>query len=161
MFKHILVAIDGSTYSEQALPAAIEVAKKFGSDVLVLHVSEHDRGRAVVYSLESPADATKLVGNAVKVIRDAGITVKGQLRDLAAGHVAKAIVETAAANNIDLIVMGSRGLSDVQGLLLGSVTHKVIQLVEIPVLVDRARAIKELNAERAPQTNRAPALVPG
>jgi nucleotide-binding universal stress UspA family protein len=161
MFKHILVAIDGSTYSQQALPTAIEVAKKFGSDVLVLHVSEHDRGRAVVYSLESPADATKLVGNAVKVIRDAGITVKGQLGDMAAGHVAKAIVETAAANNIDLIVMGSRGLSDVQGLLLGSVTHKVIQLVEIPVLVDRARAIKELSAERTPQTNRAPALVAG
>src|ERR1700674_1189733 len=161
MFKHILVAIDGSTYSEQALPTAIGVAKKFGSDVLVLHVSEHDRGRAVVYALESPADATKLVGNAVKVIRDAGITVNGQLLDMAAGHVAKAIVETAAANNIDLIVMGSRGLSDVQGLLLGSVTHKVIQLVEIPVLVDRTRAIQELSAERAPQMNRVPALVAG
>jgi nucleotide-binding universal stress UspA family protein len=151
MFKHILVAIDGSTYSQQALPTAIEVAKKFSSDVHVLHVSEHDRGRAVVYSLETPADATRLVGDAVKTIRDAGITAKGELRDMAAGHVAKAIVEAATANNIDLIVMGSRGLSDVQGLLLGSVTHKVIQMANIPVLVDRARGIKELSAEAAPQ----------
>ncbi len=161
MFKHILVAIDGSTYSQQALPTAIEVAKKFGSDVLVLHVSEHDRGRAVAYSLESPADATRFVGEAVKLVRDAGITGKGELRDMAAGHVAKAIVETATTNNIDLIVMGSRGLSDVQGLLLGSVTHKVIQLAEIPVLVDRARAIKELSAETAPQVSRNAAPVAG
>jgi nucleotide-binding universal stress UspA family protein len=159
MFKHILVGIDGSTYSQQALPTAVEVAQKFSSDVLVLHVSEHDRGRAVTYSLETPADATRMVADAVKAIREAGITAKGELRDAAAGHVAKAIVETAIANNIDLIVMGSRGLSDVQGLLLGSVTHKVIQIANIPVLVDRTRGVKELSAEAAPRMARTPALV--
>ena len=142
MFKHILVAVDGSTHSQQALPTAIEVARKFNSDVLVEHVTEHDRGRAVVYSSESPADATRLVGNAVKLIRDAGITVKGHLSDVGPGHVAKAIVETANANNVDLIVMGSRGLSDVKGLLLGSVTHKVMQIGSIPVLVDRSPAVQ-------------------
>jgi len=161
MFKHILVAVDGSTYSQQALPIAIEVAKKFGSDVFVLHVSEHDRGRAVAYSLETPADATRLVGHAVKVVRDAGITAKGELRDMAAGHVAKAIVETATANHIDLIVMGSRGLSDVQGLLLGSVTHKVIQMANIPVLVDRAAAVKVLSVEVAREATRTAAHVAG
>ena len=159
MFKHILVAVDGSTYSQQALPTAIEVARKFNSDVLVQHVSEHDRGRAVVYSEESPADATRLVGNAVKLIRDASIPAKGHLSDVGAGHVAKTIVETANANDIDLIVMGSRGLSDVQGLLLGSVTHKVIQLANIPVLVDRTSGAKELSAEAAPQTTRQATLV--
>jgi len=161
MFKHILVAVDGSTYSEQALPTAIEVARKFNSDVLVEHVSEHDRGRAVVYSSESPADATRLVGIAVKLIRDAGLTAKGHLSEVAAGHVAKAIIETANANNIDLIVMGSRGLSDVQGLLLGSVTHKVIQMASVPVLVDRTRAVKETSAKAAPEATRKTALVTG
>jgi nucleotide-binding universal stress UspA family protein len=73
--------------------------------------------------------------------------------------VAKAIVETASANNIDLIVMGSRGLSDVQGLLLGSVTHKVIQIANIPVLVDRTRGVKKLSAEVAPQMARTRALI--
>lgn len=159
MFKHILVAVDGSTYSQQALPTAIEVSRKFGSDVIVLQVSEHDRGRAAAYSVETPADATRLVADAVKVIRDAGITANGELRDMAPGHVAKAIVETATAKNIDLIVMGSRGLSDVQGLLLGSVTHKVIQMANIPVLVNRSRTVKELSAVAArPLT---PALVAG
>lgn len=144
MFQHILVAIDGSTYSQNALPTAIEVAKKFGSDVFVLHVSEHDRGRAAVFSTESPAEATRMVADAVKAVRDAGVTAKGQLVDVAAGHVAKAIVEASAENHIDLIVMGSRGLSDIAGLLLGSVTHKVMQLAAVPVLVHRSLAKKEV-----------------
>jgi nucleotide-binding universal stress UspA family protein len=161
MFKHILVAIDGSTYSQQALPTAIEVARKFNSDVLVHHVGEHDRGRSVVYSSESPAEATRLVADAVKLVRDAGLTAKGHLSDVAAGHVAKAIVETATANNIDLIVMGSRGLSDVQGLLLGSVTHKVIQMATIPVLVDRTKGVRELSPEAVPQATSRVAIVAG
>ena len=137
MFKHVLVALDGSAYSEVALPTAIEVTKKFGADLFVLHVAEHDRGRAVAYSLETPAEATQLVGRAVKTARESGVQAKGALRDVAAGHVAREIVETAAANDVDLIVMGSRGLSDIQGLLLGSVTHKVIQLARVAVLVTR------------------------
>ena len=137
MFKHVLVALDQSDYSQLALPAAIEVAKKFGATIFVLHVVEHDRGRSVAYPTESPAEATQLVYGAVKIARDAGIAAQGELRDVASGHVAKSIVEAAAENRIDLIVMGSRGLSDVQGLLLGSVTHKVIQLAHVPVLVTR------------------------
>lgn len=138
MFNHIMVALDGSTYSHRALPTAIEVAKKFGADLFVLHVSEHDRGRAAVYSLESPAEATRLVADAVEKARDAGVKASGEVRDAAAQHTAQTIVEVATAKDVDLIVMGSRGLSDVQGFFLGSVTHKVIQTAEIPVLVDRA-----------------------
>ncbi|HET9782167.1 MAG TPA: universal stress protein [Candidatus Dormibacteraeota bacterium] len=148
MFKHVLVALDGSAYSEVALPTAIDVAKKFGADLFVLHVAEHDRGRAVVYTLETPAEATKLVGDAVKTARDAGVVAKGELRDVAVSHVAKAIVDTAAANEIDLIVMGSRGLSDIQGLLLGSVTHKVIQLAHVAVLVTRGPIPVKAEAEK-------------
>lgn len=137
MFKKILVALDGSDYSREALPTAIEMAKKFGSQVNVVHVAEHDRGRAAAFSTESPAEATRLVAESVKKAKDAGLSAKGELLDRAAGHVAEAIAATAAANSIDLIVMGSRGLSDAQGFLLGSVTHRVMQLVDIPVLVAR------------------------
>ena len=142
MFQHILVAIDGSSYSQDALPAGVEMAKKFDGEILVFHASEHDRGRAVTYTLETPAGATALVADAVKKLQDAGVPAKGQLVDVAAGHVAKAIVETAEANGIDLIVMGSRGLSDIQGMMLGSVTHKVMQTAVIPVLVVRTSAAK-------------------
>jgi nucleotide-binding universal stress UspA family protein len=142
MFNHILVAIDGSSYSQMALPAAVEMANKFDGEILVLHVSEHDRGRAVVYTLETPAAATAMVADAVKKLQDEGIAAKGKLVDVAAGHVAKAIVEAAEANGIDLIVMGSRGLSDVEGMMLGSVTHKVMQTAVIPVLVVRTPIAK-------------------
>jgi nucleotide-binding universal stress UspA family protein len=137
MFHRILVAIDDSDYSRLVIPTAIEVARKFQAEVFVLHVAEHDRGRAAVYSTETPADATRLVADAVKTILDAGVGAKGEVHDVAAGHVAKNIVETAGELRSDLIVMGSRGLSDVQGLLLGSVTHKVIQLATVNVLVAR------------------------
>ncbi len=66
MFQHVLVALDQSAYSRAALPTAIEMAKKFGASLYVLHVAEHDHGRAVVFSMESPAEATKLVAEAVK-----------------------------------------------------------------------------------------------
>ncbi len=137
MFKNILVAIDGSSYSQLALPAAMEVASKFDSEVFVLHVSEHDRGRAAAFTLETPAEATILVADAVKTAREAGITASGQVVDKATGHVAKAIVETAEANGTDLIVIVSRGLSDMAGMMIGSVTHKVMQTANVPVLVVR------------------------
>jgi nucleotide-binding universal stress UspA family protein len=137
MFKKILVALDGSKYSQLVLPAAIEVARKFDSEVLVLHVREQDGGRAVTFSTESPAGAVRLFADAVTTVRKAGISAIGELREVAAGHVAKAIVEAAEANATDLIVMGSRGLSDVQALMLGSVTHKVMHAANIPVLVVR------------------------
>jgi len=138
MFKHVLVALDASEYSKQALPAAIEIARKFDADLFVLHVAEHDRGRAAAYSIESPAEAARLVGDAVDIARKAGVSARGELVDKAAGHVPEAIQEAAAARDVDLIVMGSRGLSDGLGFLVGSVTHKVMQKVGIPVLVIRA-----------------------
>jgi nucleotide-binding universal stress UspA family protein len=137
MFKKILVAIDGSEYTRQVMPAAMEVARKFQSEVFVLHVVEHDRGRAVTYETESPAEATTLVAGSVKAFRDADVAATGKVQDVAVGNIAKTIVETAAELQSDLIVMGSRGLSDIQGLLLGSVTHKVIQLAPAMVLVAR------------------------
>ena len=155
MFEHILVAIDGSSYTKQALPAAAEIAKKFDSEIFVLHVSEHDRGRAAVYTLETPAAATAMVADAVKKLEDAGITAKGKLVDVAAGHVAKAIVETAEATGIDLILMGSRGISDVQSVMLGSVTHKVMQTAVIPVLVVRNSPAKAA-APKVPVASFAP-----
>lgn len=135
MFKQILVAIDSYPCSQRVMPTAIELAQKLDSEVLVLHVSEHDRGRAAAFALESPADATVLVGESVRIAREAGITARGRVKDVAAGHVANAIVEIAAATGIDLIVMGSRGLSDGLSLMVGSVTHKVMQTTDIPVLV--------------------------
>jgi nucleotide-binding universal stress UspA family protein len=143
MFKSILVAVDGSEYSRQAVPTAIEVAKKFGAEVFVLHVHEHDLGRAAAYPVESDDQAAQMVADAVASIRAAGVTAEGEVRVAFMGQVADEIVETAAIRDAGLIVMGSRGLSDVAGLFLGSVTHKVIRLAHVAVLVDRTAPIVE------------------
>jgi nucleotide-binding universal stress UspA family protein len=155
MFDNIVVAVDGSWYSREALPVAIEMAKKFDAKLCVIHVAEHDRGRAAAYVLESPADQTRLVADAVKQAHDAGVVkARGELVDRAAGHIANAIVEAAAKEGADLIVMGSRGLSDTAGVFLGSVTHKVMQLVEIPVLVARPHRTENTPAESAVAASR-------
>ena len=149
MFKKILVAVDGSEYSRQAVPTAIEVAKKFEGEVFVLHVNEHDLGRAAVYPRETEAEATQIATDAVQLIRDAGITAYGEARVAFPGETANEIVATAEIHGADLIVMGSRGLGDIAGLFLGSVTHKVIKLAKVAVLVDRSSAPVEHRVEVA------------
>jgi nucleotide-binding universal stress UspA family protein len=137
MFDRILIAVDGSPYSEPAVSAAAEIATKFHSQAFVLHVREHDRGRAGAFPIETPQDALELVSGTVKTLRAAGITATGDVHGAVAGYAAKDIVDTARTQAADLIVMGSRGLSDIAGLFVGSVTHKVMQLTHIPVLVVR------------------------
>ena len=124
VFKRILVAIDESDHSRLAIPAALEVARRFNSEVVVLHVTDRDRDGAAAF-----------VARAVWTLRDGGVMASGLVNDVPSGHVAEHIVAGAAALEADLIVMGSRGLSDVEGLLLGSVTHKVIRLAPVAVLV--------------------------
>jgi nucleotide-binding universal stress UspA family protein len=137
MFSRILIAVDGSPYSAPAVSATVEVATKFQSAVFVLHVREHDQGRAGAFPLETPQEAVELVAETVKTLGAAGITVVGDVHGTVAGHAAKEIVDTARTEDSDLIIMGSRGLSDIAGLFVGSVTHKVLQLAHVPVLVVR------------------------
>jgi nucleotide-binding universal stress UspA family protein len=137
MFNRILIAVDGSPYSAPAVSAATQVATKFDSQVFVLHVREHDRGRAGAFPLETPREATELVSKTVKALREEAVWATGEVRAAVAGHAAKEIVDTARSEGADLIVMGSRGFSDIAGLFVGSVTHKVLQLAHVPVLVVR------------------------
>jgi nucleotide-binding universal stress UspA family protein len=137
MFDRILIAVDGSPYSKPAVSSAVEVATKFNSQAFVLHVREHDRGRAGAFPMETPQDANELVSDTVKTLRAAGVRATGEVHGEVAGYAAKDIVDTAKTQAADLIVMGSRGLSDIAGLFVGSVTHKVLQLAHIPVLVVR------------------------
>jgi nucleotide-binding universal stress UspA family protein len=147
MFKHILIAVDGSGHSAEAVATAVEVARKFESDIFVLHAWEVELSRAAAFPLETPDEANQLVAGVVSTIKAAGVSATGEVQHAIAGHAAKHIVETAQARGSELIVMGSRGLTGIEGLLLGSVTHKVTQLAHIPVLVvrgtDGARAGKQ------------------
>jgi len=137
VFEHILLAVDGSEYSGKAVELAAALAKQFGSEVVVVHVHEHDVGRAASYLAETADEATVLVDGVVGRLQGMSINAAADLREARTGHAAKAVVDAGRAHSSDLIVMGSRGLSDLQGILLGSLAHKVIQLAQTPVLVAR------------------------
>ncbi len=145
MFRNILVAVDGSKAAIGALDMAIEVADKFGATLHLLHVVremqlpkelggvaeldkvQKQRGSALKQVGEEILNQAKLVAQSkgVKSIEDS----------IGAGDPANAIVGYAADKPIDLIVLGSRGLGQVQGMLLGSVSRKVSNLAKVPCLL--------------------------
>jgi nucleotide-binding universal stress UspA family protein len=139
MFEKILLAVDGSDHSRRAISMAIDTAKKSNGSVVVVHVREHVVDRGGTWELEATKDAESLLENANRELEAAGVESRkeGRRSRAGTGHIAQAIVDAADADGIDLIVMGSRGVSDLRGLLLGSVTHKVLQLTSKPVLVAR------------------------
>jgi nucleotide-binding universal stress UspA family protein len=70
-------------------------------------------------------------------LKAAQVKASGETRAGLSGEQAKAIVDEASRFDADLIIMGSRGLSDFQALLLGSVAHKVVHYAHCPVLIVR------------------------
>ena len=137
MYEHILLAVDGSEPSNRAVLAAAELAHRLDTEILVVHVREREPTRYVGVELESNEEASDLVDEAVRTLKDAGLSARGEVHGAIYGRAARVILELAAENGTGLIVMGSRGLSDLAGLVLGSVTHKVLHLAHCPVLVVR------------------------
>jgi nucleotide-binding universal stress UspA family protein len=103
--------------------------------VHVLHVHEVVFASATVDD-DSPEAARRLVDEVVQELGQAGVAAEGSVRSTTAGP-ARAILEYARDLDATLIVLGSRGLGALGGLLLGSVAHKIIQLSSCPVLVVR------------------------
>jgi nucleotide-binding universal stress UspA family protein len=138
MFDTVMVAIDGSQYSNEALAAAGGIAAKAGSHVEVVHVHEHDfiPGKSgVALDLERVDDAQTLVDKAVESLSADGITVKGRLLRAQTRDVPRAIIDAAKESGADLIIVGRRGLSSLTGMVFGSVSNKIVQVATVPVMV--------------------------
>jgi purine-cytosine permease-like protein/nucleotide-binding universal stress UspA family protein len=138
MFQRILLAVDRSEHSSKAVAAAQAVAKLGGGDVRVLHVNDIEVfGRGGTVSSDEDDEAAKLVASAVQQLIANGVRATGTVRSALAGRVDVAIVEEAAESSATMIVMGSRGLTNLEGVVLGSVAQKVLHLAELPVLIAR------------------------
>jgi nucleotide-binding universal stress UspA family protein len=133
MFERVLLAVDGSEHSKKAVAAAGEIARNSKGEVYVLHI--HEVG--VIAPLETSKEAQDLVNGMVEELQQAGVKAKGEATAEPPGRAAPSIVEAAKSLGSGVIVMGTRGLSDFAGLLMGSVAHKVIHHAECPVLVVR------------------------
>ena len=138
MYDKLLVAVDRSEAAERVIHAAQEIATLSDGEVWVLHLREKEvMPRGGSYAIESDAEAHAVVEHAAQVLDDAGIKTHYELRNTIYGQAAREIVAAAHAHGAGVIVMGSRGRSDLAGLVLGSTAHKVIHLADRPVLVVR------------------------
>lgn len=137
MFERILLPVDGSEHSRRAVAVAGDLARRYGAEVVVLHAREHELTWGADIDIESAEEARRLIDDVVRELKDAGTNVRGEVVRVPLGDVPRAILDVAEAEDAGLIVMGTRGLSDWERLLLGSVAHKVVHLAHVPVLVVR------------------------
>ena len=136
MFEKILLAVDGSETADRAVELTAQLATAMRSDVTVFHVREVEYGR-FHSTLEAPADALAIANKVVERLTGQGIVAKAEVRSAPFGRAASEIVDEARQGGADVIVMGSRGLSDWAASFVGSVAHKVINLADCPVLIAR------------------------
>lgn len=139
MFKRILVATDGSPCSLRAAQVAGEMARLVpGGEVTVLHVVHVPRVLATEAGLSLDATINTSARQAIDMTVDVlGLPQVQVHTEVQIGEPAEEIVELAATNPFDLIVMGSRGLSPLTELLMGSTSHRVLQTTPCPVLLVR------------------------
>jgi len=143
MFKHVLVPVDGSEHAARAIDIASDLAKHYGAKLTLIHVLTRAGGYRVPAELESYAELEHIRITEHDVIETVGreILAKAAARAqangaadcatlLESGDPTQQIAQAVAEAGVDLIVMGRRGLGDLKGLLLGSVSHKVAQAVD-------------------------------
>jgi nucleotide-binding universal stress UspA family protein len=146
MFRHILVAIDGSDHARQALVEAIDLACATNATLTVMTVVPKTNPWALGGGYYAPVDLDDLQRQAVRNYeRTLGTAIAAWVPDdmpvtgiVRRGAVAPTIVDQAVTGNHDLIVVGSRGRGELRSLLLGSVSHGVLQSSPVAVLVVHA-----------------------
>jgi len=124
--KNILVATDGSKYSEAAVKEAINIAQACGSTLTVLCVVKPERPSGYMEEAKSIVEKVK------QEAAQAGIDATTEVRE---GEPYEEIVNVAKEKNIDLIVMGRYGRTGLKRLLMGSVTERVIGHATCGILV--------------------------
>jgi len=136
------VAVDGSTFAERALKCAVDLAKKYGAKLIITHVvlrqfyavtpSEAGVLATTVFVKEMETEGKDTLNRASAYAKAEGADYESRLLQ---GVAAEEIIKLALSEKIDLIVIGSRGLTEVRGFLLGSVSDKVSHHARIPTLI--------------------------
>jgi|RhiMetdeSRZDD1v2_1073273.scaffolds.fasta_scaffold210404_5 universal stress protein A len=140
-FQKIMVPVDFSEHSQRALDYAVGLANRFGAEVVVFHCYQ-----LPIPPFGHPPYTTVLPDSYVGAVREAAIQATRRWADTArtqgvrvreeisAGFPANEIATLAKDVGADLIVMGTRGLSGLEHVLLGSVTERTIRIAPCPVL---------------------------
>ena len=145
MFKHILLPTDGSELSEAAIQKGVQFAKSINAEVTGFHVIVPFHVFSLrtgilgdtkeQYERQSKGQAEQFLGVIKKVAEKAGVSCDTDC--VTSSHPYEMIIKAAEKKGCDLIMMASHGRRGLQGLLIGSETHKVLTHTKIPVLVFR------------------------
>lgn len=140
MFEKILLAVDGSEHALRAARTAADLARTMKAkdfrivvayDVIPPYLGEPNLQYAINARME---EANTILQNAVKAVGELPCEIHTELIE---GSSAEAIIGVAATRKSNVIVMGSRGLGKLAGLLLGSTSQKVVAHAPCPVLIVR------------------------
>ena len=147
MLKNILVATDASTASNRAINIAADMAGKYGA---TLHVLYAIREMQLPPELKKMAEVEKITGARADVLDFVGKKILDDAKSRATkkgadkvtttlehGDPATVILRYAKRRKVDLVVLGTRGLGQVKGMLMGSVSRKVTNLAETSCLIIR------------------------
>ena len=132
--RKILLPVDGSEAAQRAALDAADLAKTFSAEVLLLHCNEvfPNLRQPDEYSREVVRQANATLGPSRDVLQDYGVAYMERVVD---GSPAHEIPRLAGAEQCDLIVMGTRGTNPLEGLLLGSVTQRVLKTAPCRIFV--------------------------
>ena len=139
MFKTILVPTDASESAQHALIMAIELAKEFGSQILLLHVvyTPEALGYTLSGGISVPQEELSIYGTEALTAALDGIDT-GNVpieKKQVPGHPWMVILEELERGHFDLVVMGNRGYGAIAGSLLGSVSQRVLSKAKCPVML--------------------------
>jgi nucleotide-binding universal stress UspA family protein len=137
MFTKVVWATDGSQHADRALDCAVEVAKRDGAALHVVHVVEKlISGRASGLDAFANEDEirAKVERQARSIQNDNGLRTSVHVVAGLSNHIADQIVEIAGQAGAPLIVVGTRGRGPLGSLLLGSVTQRLLHVASCPVL---------------------------
>ncbi|MHB8493822.1 MAG: universal stress protein [Casimicrobiaceae bacterium] len=151
MFKHVLVAVDGSPTSTRGLKAAIGFASDQRATLTVLHVIDNVASVAYVGDMgyipadyvdtllaDLSANGRKLLAKAEALARDNGVTAKTLLVESKGQSISDVIVRQARKVRADVIVLGTHGRRGLRRVLMGSDAEAVLRESRVPVLLVRA-----------------------
>lgn len=137
MFKKVVWATDGSDAADEALVYARTLAAEAGGRLLAVHCVEYTMPGKAGGSLPAFANEDQLqekIERQVRELSEGGVPARLEVSKAGIGGAAHVIADAAYADGADLIVLGTRGRTPLRGLVLGSVTQRLLHIAPCPVL---------------------------
>lgn len=137
MFKRVMWATDGSDSADKTLEHVKALASELGSELLVVYDEEFTMPGKGGGSVPRHADeevVQEKINRQVEELSKDGVSVRLEITKSKVGNAAHEIAEVAKKERTELIVVGTRGHTLLRGLLLGSVTQRLLQIAPCPVL---------------------------